>query len=164
MWGHIDSDFAQDLDDQKSISGYTFNLGSGTISWSSKKQVTVAGSSTEAEYVTTDHAMKEAMWLHTLLSLLSHPQPGPMLIQCDNMGGISLIKNPVFHMHTKHINVKHHYVQDRYKLKEITFEYVPTVDNSTDIFTKGLDCPKHWKFLSMLGLESKPNLKNSPSP
>ena len=110
MWGHIDSDFAQDLDDQKSISGYTFNLGSGTISWSSKKQVTVAGSSTEAEYVTTDHAMKEAMWLHTLLSLLSHPQPGPMLIQCDNMGGISLIKNPVFHMHTKHINVKHHYV------------------------------------------------------
>jgi len=80
LQGHIDSDFSQDLDDWKSISGYTFNLGSGTISWSSKKQATVAGSSTEAEYVATDHVMKEAMWLHTLLSLLGHPQPGPMLI------------------------------------------------------------------------------------
>jgi len=164
LQGHVDSDFAQDLDDWKSISGYTFNLGSGTISWSSKKQVTVAGSSMEAEYIATDNAIKEAMWLRTLLSLLSHPQPGPTLIWCDNMGAISLIKNPMFHVCTKHIVVKHHYVWDRYELKEITFEYVPTADNSTDILTKGLDHPKHWKFLSMLGLKSKLNLKNSPSP
>ena len=80
------------------------------------------------------------------------------------MDAISLIKNPVFHMCTKHIDAKHHYVWDRYESKEITFKYVPTADNSTDIHTKGLDHPKHWKFLSMLGLKSKLNLKNSPSP
>ena len=80
LQGHIDSDFTQDLADWKSISSYTFNLGISAISWSSKKQVIVAGSSMEAKYVTTDHATKEAMWLCTLLSLLGHSQPGPMLI------------------------------------------------------------------------------------
>jgi len=59
--GHVDLDFAQDLDNRKSISGYSFNLGSGTMSWSSKKQATVMGSSTEAEYVAADHVTKEAM-------------------------------------------------------------------------------------------------------
>src|SRR5882724_2682726 len=69
LQGDIDSDFAQDLDDQ-SILGYTFNLSSGAISWSLKKQATVASSSTEAKYVATDHVTKEAMWLHMLLSLI----------------------------------------------------------------------------------------------
>src|SRR5882724_3908337 len=49
--GHINSDFAQDTNDQKSVSGYSFGLGSGAILWSSKNQATVASSSTEAEYV-----------------------------------------------------------------------------------------------------------------
>ena len=93
----MDSDYTQDLDDHKSISGYTFSLGSRAISWSSKKQATIAGSSMEAEYVAADHATKEAMWLRTLLSLIGHTQSRPTLIQCDNMGAISLIKNPVFH-------------------------------------------------------------------
>ena len=103
------------------------------------------------------------MWLCTLLSLIGHAQSGPTLIQCDNMGAISLIKNLVFHAHTKHIDITHHYVRDRYESKDVTFEYVPTSDNSADILTKGLDHPKHWKFLSMLGLENKSNPMNLPS-
>ena len=62
LHGYIDSDFTQDLNDWKSISGYSFNLGSGVILWSSKKQATVAGSSTEAKYVAVDQVTKEAMW------------------------------------------------------------------------------------------------------
>jgi len=62
LQGHVDSNFAQDIDDQKPILGYSFSLGSGVISWSSKKQATVVGSSTKAEYVTADHATKEVMW------------------------------------------------------------------------------------------------------
>ena len=162
LQGYVDSDYTQDLDDRKSILGYTFSLGSGAISWSSKKQATIAGSSTEAEYVTADHTTKEAMWLHTLLSLIGHPQRGPTLIWCDNMGAILLIQNLVFHACTKHIDIKHHYVWDQYKSKDVTFKYVPTSDNSTDILTKGLDHPKHWKFLSMLGLENKLNPMNLP--
>ena len=107
-----------------------------------------------------DHTMKEAMWLCTLLSLIGHPQSRPTLIQCDNMGAISLIENPVFHACTKHIDIKHHYVWNQYESKDVTFKDVPTSDNSTDILTKGLDHPKHWKFLSMLGLENKLNPTN----
>jgi len=110
--GHVDSDLAQYVDEWKSISGYSFDLGSRVISWSSKKQSTVASSSTEAEYVAADHTLKEAMWLCTLLSLIGYTPKEPTLILCENMGAISLIQNPVFHSHTKHIDVKHHYIQD----------------------------------------------------
>jgi len=145
------------VDDRKSISGYSFSLGSGTILWSSKKQATVSGSSTEAKYVAADHATKEAMWLRTLLSLIGYPQNNPTLIRCDNMGAMSLIRNPVFHSCTKHIDVKHHYVRDRVEVRDIDFEYVPTTLNFADVLTKGLDRPKHWRFMDMLGVQGKPN-------
>jgi len=145
----------QDINDWKSISGYCFNLGSGAISWSSRKQATVADSSTEVEYVTADHATKEAMWLQTLLSLIGFPQKQPTLIHCDNMGVISLIWNLVFHSCTKHIDVKHHYIQDCIEAKDITFKYIPTMLNPANALTKGLDRPKHWKFMDMLGVQSK---------
>jgi len=88
---YIDSNFLQDIDNWKSILGFAFSMGSGAISWSSRKQSTFSGSSTEVEYVTADHALKEAMWLWTLLSLIGHPQKALTLIHCDNMGVISLI-------------------------------------------------------------------------
>jgi len=153
--GYVDSDFAQDLDDWKSISGYSFNLGSREILWSSKKQATIAVSSTEAEYVATDHVTKEAVWLQTLLSLIGYPQNTATLIHCDNMGTISLICNPVFHLHTKHIDVKHHYVRDRVEAQDVNFEYVPTALNLADLLIKGLDRPKHWRFMEMLGVQGK---------
>jgi len=128
LQGYIDSN-AQDLDDRKSVLGYSFSLGSGEILWSLKKQATVSGFSTEAEYVAADHVMKEAMWLHTLLSLIGYPQKTPTLIHCNNMGAISLIWNPVFHSHTKHIDVKHHYIWDCVKAQDIKIEYIPTCHN-----------------------------------
>ena len=123
--------------------------------WSSKKQATVAGSSTEAEYVAADQATKEAMWLQMLLSLIGYPQWTTTVIHCDNMGAISLIHNPVFHSHTKHIDVKHHYVRDHIKAQDISFEYVPMALNFADLLTKGLDCLKHWWFMAMLGVHGK---------
>ena len=63
LTGWLDSDWASDTDDQKSISGYIFMLGSGTISWSSKKLAIVATSLCEAEYIACDYTVKEAMWL-----------------------------------------------------------------------------------------------------
>jgi len=89
--GYVDSDFAQDIDDQKSILGYAFSLDSGVISWPSWKQSTVVGSSTEAKYVTADHASKETMWLWTLLTLIGYSQKTLTLIHCNNMGTTSLI-------------------------------------------------------------------------
>jgi hypothetical protein len=67
---------ASDINDWKSISAYSFDLVNGAVSWSSKKQATVAGSSTEAEYVAADHSTKEAIWLRSLLSLIRCLQDG----------------------------------------------------------------------------------------
>ncbi|GBE89144.1 hypothetical protein SCP_1501500 [Sparassis crispa] len=64
--GYSDADYANDIRDHKSISGYIFKLGNGTITWSSKKQTTVASSTTEAEYMASAEAAKEAVWLRTL--------------------------------------------------------------------------------------------------
>ena len=108
-----------------------------------------------AEYVAADHAAKEAMWLQSLLSLIGHPQRIPTLIHCDNMGAISLIRNLVFHSCTKHIDVKHHYVQDHVEAQDINFEYIPTTLNSADVLTKGLNRLKHWLFMDMLGIWNK---------
>jgi hypothetical protein len=61
--GFVDADWVGDLDLRKSTSGYVFNLFGGAISWMSKRQVVVALSTTEVEYMETTHASKEAVWL-----------------------------------------------------------------------------------------------------
>ena len=68
MVGFTDSDWAGDLDDQKSTVGYVFSLGSRPITWACKKQSSISISSAEAEYCGTVEASKEALWLHHILS------------------------------------------------------------------------------------------------
>lgn len=65
--GYTDSDWAGSVDDRKSTSGYVFFLGSKVITWSSKKQNTVALSSAEAEYMSATSAACEAVWLRRIL-------------------------------------------------------------------------------------------------
>ena len=82
--GHSDSDWAGDIDTRRSTTGYCFSLGSGAISWSSKKQPTVALSSTEAEYRAACSTATEAVWLRRLLQVLCAPQSSSTLNWCDN--------------------------------------------------------------------------------
>lgn len=78
-----------------STGGYLFKLGKATISWSSKRQATVALSTTEAEYMAVTEAAKEAYWLQELLQDLGFPQ-GTTLILGDNAGAIKLAHNAEF--------------------------------------------------------------------
>jgi len=73
------------------------------------------------------------------------------------MGTISLIQNPVFHSCMKHIDIKHHYIQDCVEAQVIKFEYVPMALKSTDVLTKDLSHLKHWQFMDMLGVKGKLN-------
>ena len=90
-----------------------FSLGSGAISWISKKQPTVALSSTEAEYRAAVVAACDAVWLKRLLNDFNELVKKPILIHYDNLRSIQLAKNPVFHARTKHIKVHYHYIRER---------------------------------------------------
>jgi hypothetical protein len=77
-----------------------FSFGSGAISWSSKKQPTVALSSMEAKYRGATIAACEVVWLQKLLSDLGQSVDAPVVIYCDNISSILLANNPVYHART----------------------------------------------------------------
>ena len=115
--GFVDADWAGDLDQRSSTSGYVFNLFGGVVSWMSKKQSVVALSTTEAEYMAATQASKEAVWLQRLCSSMGLVQ-GAIRIDCDSQSAIFLAKNPAYHSKTKHIDVRYHFVRDMIEEKK----------------------------------------------
>ena len=111
--GWTDSSWTQDQDNHRSTSGFIFDIAESSISWSSKKQATVATSSVEAEYIASSNATKEAIWLCTLLTELNFPPTTATIIHADNQGYIALANNPVAHSHAKHIDIRHHFICER---------------------------------------------------
>jgi hypothetical protein len=150
--GYTDADWAGNQTDRRSTSGYMFTLGSAAISWSSKKQATVALSSTEAEYRGAAIATCEEVWIRRLLADLGEYIDGVVTIWCDNMSSIQLAKNPVFHARTKHIEVHYHFLREKVIDGEVDLQYVNTNEQVADIFTKGLSIEKHAQFRDMLGV------------
>eukprot|EP00877_Chromochloris_zofingiensis_P008872 jgi/Chrzof1/4238/Cz14g04120.t1 len=118
--GYCDADYAGDTDTRKSTSGYIFILHGGAITWSSKRQATVAASTTEAEYMAAAAAVKEALWLRTLLSELQLDIDN-ITIMADNQSAIKLLRNPISSMRTKHIDVAYHFARERVVRKEVVF-------------------------------------------
>ena len=88
VFGYTDADWAGSTYDRRSTSGYVFSIGKAAVSWSSKKQPTVAFSSTQAEYRRAAMATCEIAWLHKLLSDLGHDVQEPVTMYCDNMSCI----------------------------------------------------------------------------
>lgn len=151
--GYVDADWAGDLIDRKSFTGYVFFLAGAAFSWECKKQPTIALSSTEAEYVALSTAAREAIYLRSLLVEIGLCREDFKLnVYCDNLGAQQLARNPVFHARTKHIDIKMHHVREVVKKGEIDISYISTNDMVADIFTKNLCRIKHIKFVNMLGL------------
>ncbi|XP_038889180.1 secreted RxLR effector protein 161-like [Benincasa hispida] len=94
LFGFSDSDYAGDLNDKKRTSGYVFMLGSGAISWSSKKQPL---STTKAELVAATSCACQAIWLRNILGNLHYKQEEASIIHCDNTSTIKLSRNPIKH-------------------------------------------------------------------
>ena len=138
LTGWSDSDWAGDVDHKRSTTGYCFTLGAGGISWSSKKQPTVALSSTEAEYRAASSTTCEIVWLRRLLEELGCPQTGPTTLRCDNESCIALARNPVFHARLKHIEIQYHFIREKLLDETIDVVYCKTEDNLADLFTKAL--------------------------
>ena len=110
LLGYVDADWASDVNDRKSTSGFVFMLGVAAISWGSKKQTSVALSSTEAEYIAAAHAAKEAIWLRRLLTELGENLEFSTTLFVDNQSAIAITRNPEFHDRMKHIEVWYHFL------------------------------------------------------
>ncbi|KAL4182659.1 hypothetical protein AMTRI_Chr11g94310 [Amborella trichopoda] len=150
--GFTDSDCAGFVDDRKSTSGYVFNLGSGAVSWSSKKQATAALPSPEAEYIAATTIVCQTVWIKRILEDLQQVQGHATEIYCDNKATTSMTKNHVFHRRTKHIELRYHFIRDIVAEGVITMNYCSTNEQVVDGFTKELSYPKFVKFRSLLGV------------
>jgi len=129
-----------------------FSFGSGAVSWSSKKQPTIALSSTEVEYKSATIAVCEVVWLQKLLSDLGQSMDAPVIIYCDNISSILLANILVYHATTKHIEVHYHFITKKVIAKEIDLIHVSIKDQIADIFTKALSIDKLKKFRQMFGV------------
>jgi hypothetical protein len=139
-----------------------FSFGSGVVSWSSKKQPTIALSSMEAKYIGAIIIACEVVWLQKTLFDLGQSMNVLDVIYCDNISSILLANNPVYHARTKHIEVHYHFIREKVIAKEIDFIHVSTKDQVADIFTKALGINKLRKFGKNLGvLEVDLSLKGS---
>jgi len=136
--GFVDSDYAGDVDDRKSTSGYVFMLGGGAIAWASKKQPIVTLSTTEAEFVSASYGACQAVWLRNVLEEIGCRQEGGTLVFCDNSSTIKLSKNPVLHGRSKHIHVRYHFLRELVKEGTIRLDYCTTTDQVADIMTKAV--------------------------
>ena len=106
----FNSDYAEDVDGRRSMTGYVFTLVGSIMSWRALLQPTVTLSTTEAEYMALTEATKEGIWLKGLVSVLGlhHDQ---MIVYCDSLSTICLAKDQVHHERTKYIDVRYHFMR-----------------------------------------------------
>lgn len=143
LTGFCDANWAQDVNDRKSQSGFCFLLANGVISWQSKKQQVVATSSAEAEYVALSEAAKEASYLSYILNELGLSYSKPITINTDSQSAQQMAKFGSHHSRTKHIHYKYHFIKDTIENGIVELRYLPTTEMIADVFTKPVPRPKH---------------------
>jgi hypothetical protein len=112
LQGYANVDWAGSVVNMKITSECFFTLGSAMVSWCSRKQSSMTLSIVEVEYITLSVVVREAVWLHKLLTNLFHHEMDPTTIHCDNQSCVKLYENLVFHDRLKHIEKKYNYIID----------------------------------------------------
>ena len=164
LQGFSDADWAGDTMSRRSTSGYAFLMSGGCISWKSKKQRTVALSSTEAEYMALSEATQEAVWLKTFLIELGEMHENDAVkIYEDNQGSITLAKNPQFYKRTKHIDIRYHFVREKIEDGEVILEYISTTNMLADLMTKPIPATQFCVLRNKLGVQGPEAAESSGS-
>ena len=138
--GYSDSDWAGDIDDKKSTTGYIIKLNNCPISWLSKKQEVVATSSCEAELLALATITKEIIWTRNFIDELTLNKNLQIQSQiwCDNQSTIQIAANDNTSGRTKHISIRYHFIKDYINDKSIQINWIGTNEQQADILTKPL--------------------------
>ena len=152
---YTDSDWAEDRNDRRSISGFFMKLADCVVLWQSRAQKTVAGSSTEAEYMALSDGCRQVMWVQSLFKELGFNETRTPLCG-DNQGSLFISSNPVQERRTKHIDIKYHYIREKVENGDVEVFFVPSDDNPADLMTKALSEIKFRRFLPVLGMSTSP--------
>ncbi len=173
LLGYSDSDYASDKLDRRSILGHVFLLGGGPVSWASRKQKSVATSTTEAEYMAMSMCAKTGVWLTQVLRDMglgkylgvnphrvsiqedeTHRENTPLQLKGDNQAALTLVKDAHVHERSKHIDVAYHHIRDLHKRNQIQVDFVPSQDMIADGLTKPLPRQMFERFVCQLGLDN----------
>ena len=150
---YVDADYGGCKDTRRSTSGYVFTMAGGAVTWSSKRQSTVALSTVEAEYVAMSRCAQQMLWIQNWLDEANIKYNLPGIIKGDNRGAIALTKNTRGHGKVKHIDIRHHYIREVIQSGAITMVQVPSADNLADLFTKPLPRDHHHRLLIALNIQ-----------
>lgn len=131
-------DWASDLLDKQSTSGFCVYLGPNLVTWCCKKQATVSRSSAEAEYRSLVIAVAELMWIQSLLRELRVQLPNKPVLFCDNLSAVLLSHNPVLHARTKHMEIDIFFAREKLLKGDIAAAHLPSALQIADVFTKPL--------------------------
>lgn len=153
--GYCDSDYAGNVDDSRSTTGFVFMLSAGAVSWSLRKHPIVTLSTTEAEYVAAAACACQCVWMQRVLNSLGYDHCRCVTLFCDNTSTIKLAKNHVFHGRSKHINVRFHFIRDLSKDGVVKLEFCGSSEQLADIFTKPLKLEAFERLRKMLGVVAK---------
>ncbi len=145
--GYADADWAEEKD-RKSISGNVFIMSGGAVAWSTKKQGSIALSTLEAEYISLSHTTCHVIWHQMLVRELGFEPDCPFNLNNDNRGAIALTHDPQFHGWSKHIDIRHHFLQELIERGNLKIQHIRSEDNIADIFTKPLAETLFRKFTS----------------
>jgi hypothetical protein len=155
--GYSDLDYAGCKVERRSTSGTCQLLGRSLVLWSSKKQNSVALSTVETEYIATGSCCAKILWMKATLNDFGIKFKNMPLL-CDNESAVKLTNNPVQHVRTRYIDVRHHFIRDHQQKGDISIDNVGTDDQLADIFTKPLDEKRFCKLRNELNILDLSNM------
>ncbi|CAI7906532.1 unnamed protein product [Closterium sp. NIES-54] len=152
LTGHADASWVDDLATQRSSQGYTFSLGSGSVSWRSTRSSSVLSSSCEANIYARAMAAQELRWLTYLLTDLGEAPRSPPVLYVDNKALLALCQEHRLEHRTKHIALRYFLARELQQRGQLRLAYVASQANTVDVFTKALQPCDHQRFCTVLGL------------
>ncbi|CAI7881670.1 unnamed protein product, partial [Closterium sp. NIES-54] len=155
LTGHADASWADDQATQRSSQGYTFSLGSGSVSWRATRSSSVLSSSCEAEIYAGAMAAQELRWLTYLLTDLGEPPRSPPVLYVDNKAMLALCREQRLEHRTKHIALRYFLARELQQRGQLRLAYVASEANTADVFTKALGPCDHQRFCTQLAFDAE---------